>query len=76
MTGWKLPMATIKEECRNVVIFGLHPDSCEARDSSLAPGALPAANEPVRNKRPPGLTEATPLQYARRLTLTSCDEVI
>ena len=27
----------------------------------MAPGALPAAKEPMGNKRPPGLTEATPL---------------
>ena len=54
-------MATIKEECRNVVISGFHPDSCEAGDSSLAPGVLPAANEPAGNKPPPGLTEVTPL---------------
>ena len=61
MTGRNVPMATIKEECRNVVISGLHPDLCEARDFSLAPGALPAANELVGNKSPPVLTEATPL---------------
>ena len=61
MTGRSLPVATIKEECRNVVISGFHPDSCEAGDSSLAPGVLPAANEPAGNKPPPGLTEVTPL---------------
>ena len=55
------PMATIMEKCRNIVTSGFHPDSCEARDCSLAPGALPTTNEPVGNKRPPGLTEATPL---------------
>ena len=59
MTGRNLPMATM-EEGRDIVTSDLHPDSC-ARDSSLAPGALPAANEPVGNKRPPSLPEATPL---------------
>ena len=58
-TGRNLPMATIMEECRNIVVSGLHPDSCEARNSFLPPGALPVANEPVGNKRPPGLSEAT-----------------
>ena len=56
------PLCTIKGKCRYVVNSGLHPDTCEARDSSSAPGASPAANEPVDDKRPPqGLTEATPL---------------
>ena len=61
MIGRNLPAAAIKEECRNVVISGLHPDSCEPRESSLAPGTMPAANEPVGNKHPRVLTDDTPL---------------
>ena len=53
-------LSTIKDEGRNIVTSDFQPDPCEARDSSSAPGAKPAANEPVENKRPPGLTEATP----------------
>ena len=60
-TGRNLPLNTIKEKCRNIVTSDLHPHPCEARDSSSTPDAPPAANEPVGNKRPPGLTDATPL---------------
>ena len=62
MSGRNLLLCTINEECRNIVHSGLNLDRCEARDSSSAPGASPAANEPVEDKRPPhGLTETTPL---------------
>ena len=44
-----------------MVTSDFQSDPCESRDSSSAPGAKPAANEPVGNKRPPGLTESTPL---------------
>ena len=57
-TGRNLPLNTIKEKCRNIVTSDLHPHPCEARDSSSAPGASPAIDG---NKRPPRLTEATPL---------------
>ena len=41
------------------VTSGFPPDPCEARDSSSAPGALPAANEPVEDRHHPrGLTKA------------------
>ena len=60
-TGRNFPLNTIKEECRNVVTSDLHPDPCEARGSPSASGTSAAANEPVGNKHPPGLTEATPL---------------
>ena len=60
-TSRNLPLNTVKEEGVNIFTSDLQPDPCEARDSSLTPDAPPAANEPVGNKRPPGLTDATPL---------------
>ena len=75
--GRNLPLYTINE-CRNIVTSGLHPDPCEARDSSSAPGASPAANEPVEDTpRPQDLAEATPLvPICAPLVQTSHDEVI
>ena len=56
------PAVHTKKECRTIVKSGLHPDPCEAMDSSSLPGASPAANEPVENEHPPqGLPETKTL---------------
>ena len=60
--GRNLPLYTIKEDRRKMVTSGLHPDPCKARGSSSAPGASPAANDTMEDKRSrQSLTQATPL---------------
>ena len=86
-TGRNLPLNAIKEECRKIVTSDLQPDPCQTRDSSSAPGASPAANETMGNKRPlapicapprpdelrrGGLKEQTP-RTARAVLITPFD---
>ena len=51
-TGRNFPLYKINKERRNIVTSGLHHDPCDARGSSSAPDASPAANEPVEDKHP------------------------